>query len=116
MIARTGALVQAAALGLPEDTPLITAISNDPTTIVQRKKSPLEEARSEPMEAPTFPIAKNVGDLTRFATMPEDHLIYAGTWAALCVSLAAMATYAIRKPARTFKMVGEQTASKMYNK
>lgn len=108
---------QASALGLPHDTPLIMRVSSDPAALAEtRKKSPLEESRSAPAPAPTFPIPKHESDLVRFVTMPQDHLIYAGTWAALCVALGLMARHVIVKPARMLRLVGTQRAQDVYNK
>ena len=62
--------LQARACGLPPDTPLIQAISDDPATAQQMKRqSPLEERRDRQLAdepaPPTYPIAKNANDLTR---------------------------------------------------
>ena len=61
--------LQARACGLPPDTPLLQAISEDPATAQQMKRlSPLEERRDRPLadnSPPEFPIPKNAADLTK---------------------------------------------------
>lgn len=108
--------MQASSLGLPHDTPLIMNVSSDAGALEARKKSPLEESRSAPPPTVTFPIPKHETDLIRFVTMPEDHLIYAGTWASLCLVLGLMARHAIKRPHKLYRLVGGQSAREMYNK
>ncbi|GLC62194.1 hypothetical protein PLESTB_001853900 [Pleodorina starrii] len=105
-------------LGLPPDTPLIMALSTDPTAVqVVQKRSPLEEARSAASSSsgaaatPTYPAPKHVADLVRFTTMPGDHLNYALIWAALCVTLAVMGRTAVTKPLRGPRIVEEPGSS-----
>ncbi|GAX79436.1 hypothetical protein CEUSTIGMA_g6877.t1 [Chlamydomonas eustigma] len=100
----------ARACGLPLDTPLVQAVSNDPATVQQMKRqSPLEESRDRPLAdntTPTFPIPKNAQDLVRFSTMPSDHMMYAATWAMLCVGLGVMARQVVFYPRKYRKMIG----------
>jgi len=107
----------ARACGLPPDTPLVQQLSDDPSTIQQGKAaSPLEASRKAAGPLPTFPVAKNSADLTRFVTMPSDHLIYAGIWSSLCVILGFMARHAIVHPPKRFKIVNNQQLWSSVNK
>ncbi|KAL6755448.1 SURF1 family-domain-containing protein [Haematococcus lacustris] len=100
-------------VGLPPDTPLVQAISEDPDTLqsVAKDANPMKLAgqitSSAFMGGPLqYPIPKNAGDLLTFSTMPKDHLVYAGIWASLCVALGFMARHAVFNPPKLYRMIG----------
>lgn len=98
--------------GLPPDTPLIQVVSDSPSTAQQmRRESPMEATRNRPLQdgysPPQFPIPKNTSDLVKFATMPTDHMMYAATWAALCVTLGFMARQAVFFPSKRRRIIGD---------
>eukprot|EP00798_Chlamydomonas_sp_ICE-L_P026109 gene26109-11824_t len=102
--------VLAEACGLPRDTPILQAISEDPSTIMMMKaKSPLDAQRADvagrESGPPTFPVPKHATDMLKFGTMPTDHLVYMATWVSLFVVLGIMATKATFQPSKGFKMV-----------
>lgn len=71
----------ARACGLPEDTPLIQAVSG----------------RRERDDAPQYPLAVEKESLTTFPVAPEQHLGYAATWFALSACTGAMAVARARR-------------------
>ena len=96
--------------GLPPDTPLVQAISDDPSTVQQMKmQSPLDARRSAaevgPPSSSEYPIPKNAKDLVKFSTMPSDHMMYSTTWAMLCLSLGLMARSAVFYPRKYRKLI-----------
>ncbi|PNH03561.1 hypothetical protein TSOC_010384 [Tetrabaena socialis] len=104
---------KADALGLPPDTPLLMALSTDPSASVPvHQRSPLDNARATdpgaphaPGSAAAYPAPKHVADLLRFTTMPADHLNYGLIWASLCLALAAMGRHAVTRPLRGPRIV-----------
>eukprot|EP00201_Polytomella_parva_P022582 CAMPEP_0175045544 /NCGR_PEP_ID=MMETSP0052_2-20121109/4489_1 /TAXON_ID=51329 ORGANISM="Polytomella parva, Strain SAG 63-3" /NCGR_SAMPLE_ID=MMETSP0052_2 /ASSEMBLY_ACC=CAM_ASM_000194 /LENGTH=245 /DNA_ID=CAMNT_0016309101 /DNA_START=240 /DNA_END=977 /DNA_ORIENTATION=+ len=95
-------------LGLPEDTPLVMAITDDPSATMTKPQNALDAARRPlmPLGPVTYPLPKHVNDLAMFTTMPQDHMNYAITWGSLFIILAFMARKATTEKASRFKMIG----------
>jgi hypothetical protein len=79
------------------------------------RESPLEASRNRPLEnaaaPPQFPIPKNSEDLVKFTTMPTDHMMYAATWAALCITLGFMARQAVFFPVKHRRIIDSRNAA-----
>mmetsp|Transcript_15327 Transcript_15327/g.26553 ORF Transcript_15327/g.26553 Transcript_15327/m.26553 type:complete len:402 (+) Transcript_15327:24-1229(+) len=109
----------AVSMGLPADTPLVQAITDDPTTQQQqRNKNPMQAARDNTMPLPggppLYPLAKNTSDLVHFTTMPRDHLTYTFIWVSLFVVLSVMARQAVFFKPKMYRMVGGQSNKEIW--
>jgi len=98
----------AAAVGLPQGTPLVEIIARDEegTRMVTPGGPPsameVLGGRGGRVGRPqeVYPLPKSEGDLMAFSVMPRDHLNYAATWFTLSGATALLAAKALRRGRR----------------
>lgn len=96
---------QAEGAGLPPGTPLLQAITRDADMAYVKAKGarnlepPKHSGRQDaPPREP--PLPKHEDALLHFSVMPDDHQMYAATWAIMSALTAIMARIVIRKAGR----------------